>query len=167
MKIIKTNRIAVAIAALGLITTPLLSNVAEAKNKDKGHKGHKGYSERRDDSRRDDRRDNDYRDNDYRDDDRHDNGKHKGWTKGKHKGWYKKSNSNHSSYRPRRSVDDAWRRTPTRRTPVSTGRLVGTFYHSSQAAAARAVRYAQSRGLRATSVYDRANNRWIVRTYTR
>jgi hypothetical protein len=60
------------------------------------------------------------------------------------------------------------RRTSARRAfPVSAGNLAGTHYYPTQAAAAAGMRFAQSKGYRATSTYDRANNRWIVRTYMR
>lgn len=114
---------------------------------------------------------------------RHDNGKHKGWSKGKHKGWSKSSQTwdrddwddrrdyrrdrrdDRRDYRtsPRRTtVRDAW----TRPTTSTGGRLIGTHYHSTQAAAAAAMRYAQSKGYRATSTYS-GPGRWIVRVYTR
>ncbi len=58
-------------------------------------------------------------------------------------------------------------RTNPRPAPRPTGRLVGTYYRSSQAEAAKTMRYAQSKGLRATSTYNSAQRVWIVRTYTR
>jgi hypothetical protein len=79
------------------------------------------------------------------------------------------------TYDPNRHVyllheyhNSATNRYNTRRTtPVSSSHLVGTHYYSTQASAAAGMRFAQSKGYRATSTYDRANNRWIVRTYTR
>lgn len=73
---------------------------------------------------------------------------------------YNRRGSNYSNYTPRRS-------TTRRALPVSSSRLIGTHYYPNQSAAAAGMRFAQSKGYRATSVYDRANNRWIVRTYAR
>ncbi len=60
------------------------------------------------------------------------------------------------------------RRTDPRRTnPVSSSNLIGTHYYSTQASAAAGVRFAQAKGYRATSTYNRSQNRWIVRVYSR
>ncbi|HEY0072951.1 MAG TPA: hypothetical protein VGB77_02540 [Abditibacteriaceae bacterium] len=133
----------------GLVLMPALGGLNDAQAKDKGNKGHKASG-------------------------RHDNGKHKGWTKGKHKGWSKSSQTWDRDDDDRRDRRD--RRTSTRRPTVrdtwtrpttsTGGRLIGTHYHSTQAAAAAAVRYAQSKGYRATSTYS-GPGRWIVRVYTR
>jgi hypothetical protein len=145
----RNTRILSSLAALaGLTLMPALGGLNDAQAKDKGNKHHKASG-------------------------RHDNGKHKGWTKGKHKGWSKSSQTwdrDDDDRRDRRTrtstrrttTRDAW----TRPTTSTGGRLIGTHYHSTQAAAAAAVRYAQSKGYRATSTYS-GPGRWIVRVYTR
>lgn len=165
----RNTRILSSLAALaGLTLLPALGGLNEAEAKNKRHKGrhdngkHLGWSK----------------------------GKHKG----KHKGWSKSSQnwrrSDWNDRRGRRDDDDDDRRdyrrdsrdyrrdyrTPTRRpgvrdvwrrpTTQTRGRLVGTHYHSTQGAAAAAMRYAQSKGYRATSTYG-GPGRWIVRVFTR
>ena len=200
---IKTNRIAVTVAAVALTSAPFLSGVAQAKDKDhdKKHKDngkHLGWEKGKG---------NKHDKDDYRDSkERRDNDDHQ-WPRN----YPRPANTNE---RPRNTRDfgtkasaeraaaerrrlgyrtvvayDARRKvyvvreygtattprvnprvTPRanpRPAPLPLGRLVGTYYRSSQAEAAKTMRFAQSKGLRATSVYDRASKRWIVRTYTR
>lgn len=156
-------RILSSIAVFASLTLmPALNGLNEVQAKNKGNKGHRASG-------------------------RHDNGKHLGWSKGKHKGWSKSSQTwdrddddrrDRRDYRRdyrtstrRSSTRNTWTRPTTRTgwTRPSTqarGQLVGTHYHSTQASAAAAMRYAQSKGFRATSTYQ-GPGRWVVRVFNR
>lgn len=210
MKTINTNRIAVAVAALGLTAVPFLTGVAQAKDKGRGHDNgrhlgwSKGVGNKHDDDRRDDRRDNRRDDRWNRRDDRRDDWRNRNtnWrpastsrssrsTKTRYFGTQRSAQRasdmrDHAGYRsdvkwdPKRRayrVTESSRRynnsrynsrryNTRRTTPVSSRSLVGTHYYPTQASAAAGVRFAQAKGYRATSTYNRSQNRWIVRVYS-